>query len=101
MDGLLLNTELVYSKVSDEILKSYGLPLFTWDLKKRMIGLREDEACKLFVEETNIPMTADAYRVLRTKMQNESFPSCRPLPGVMKLITYLKDRGVPVCVYVL
>jgi pseudouridine-5'-monophosphatase len=104
MDGLLLDTEKIYTTVSQDILSKYrtesnNLMEFTWDLKKRMIGLREDEACKLFVEVTKIPITAEEYKNLRTVMHSAYFPSCRPLAGVMKLITYLHKRKVPICVY--
>jgi beta-phosphoglucomutase-like phosphatase (HAD superfamily) len=103
MDGLLLNTEDIYTTVSQDILSKYrtkenNLPEYTWDLKKRMIGLREEAACALFVEATGIPITALEYGAMRSKMHAEYFPSCRPLPGVMKLLKYLHQRGVPICV---
>lgn len=49
MDGLLLNTEDVYTKVSNEILARYG-KVYDMGLKQRMMGLREDLACQLFVK---------------------------------------------------
>lgn len=98
MDGLLLNTEDVYTKVTNQILSEYGLPPFTWELKKRMMGQREDDACRLFVEETGIALSAIEYRDLRTRMHEEHFPSCRPLPGVMEVVSRLHQLKIPICV---
>lgn len=39
MDGLLLDTELIYSRVTQEIVARYG-KTYEWSLKSRMIGMR-------------------------------------------------------------
>jgi hypothetical protein len=43
------------------------------------------DAAKLFVEETQIPMTPQEYLLIRNKLHVECFPHCKPLPGVLKL----------------
>ncbi|KAI9298280.1 HAD-like protein [Neoconidiobolus thromboides FSU 785] len=97
MDGLLLDTERVYSEVSNEILSRYGKE-FTWELKAQMMGRNQKDATKLFIDTHNLPITAEEYLTERNRLQNEKFPHCKPLPGVMRLIKHLKQHKIPIAV---
>lgn len=46
MDGLLLDTERVYTDVTQEIVAKWG-KTYDWSLKSKMIGLREKEVTEL------------------------------------------------------
>ncbi len=43
-------------------------------------------------------MTIDEYLKERNEGHQRRFPLCRPLPGVMKLITHLKAHNIPIAV---
>ena len=94
---MLLDTERIYSEVTNRILEPYGLT-FDWSLKSRMMGMRADEAAKLLVETTNIPITPQQYLDMRNRMHSELFPTARPLPGVESLIRHLKAHQIPIAV---
>ncbi|ORZ39012.1 HAD-like domain-containing protein [Catenaria anguillulae PL171] len=94
MDGLLLNTEDVYTQVSTAIASRYG-KTYDWALKAKLMGMREDAAALLFIQETGVPMTAAEYLAERNRMHEELFPQCTPLPGVLRLVTHLRNVGMP------
>ncbi|KAI9356515.1 HAD-like domain-containing protein [Zopfochytrium polystomum] len=97
MDGLLLDTEAVYSKVTQGILSRFGKN-FEWSVKSKMIGVQEQEAAKILIDHYQIPMTVEEYLKERNAGHESLFPLCRPLPGVMKLVTYLKSKKIPIAV---
>ncbi|KAI8799956.1 HAD-like domain-containing protein [Cladochytrium replicatum] len=97
MDGLLLDTERVYSEVTQQILERFG-KTFEWSLKARMMGLKERDACELLVNEMKIPMTVEEYMEERRRGHAAKFPFCKPLPGVQKLVSHLAARYVPIAV---
>ncbi|KAI8852497.1 HAD-like domain-containing protein [Chytridium lagenaria] len=76
MDGLLLDTERIYTQVTQTILDPYG-KTFTWELKSQMMGLKETDAAAIFVREAQIPMTAEEYLLERNRLHEELMPTCR------------------------
>ncbi|KAI9193242.1 HAD-like domain-containing protein [Polychytrium aggregatum] len=97
MDGLLLDTEAVYTKVTNDIVSRYG-KTYDWDLKSKMMGMKERDAGELLVRTLGIPMTVDEYLAERNAGHEALFPHCRPLPGVMKLVSHLKKHNIPIAV---
>ncbi|KAI9350727.1 HAD-like domain-containing protein [Obelidium mucronatum] len=98
MDGLLLDTERVYSEVTNEILARFG-HTFSWTVKSRMMGAKELDAANILIEHYNIQnYTASDYLKERNAMHESRFPNCKPLPGVVKLVKHLKAHNIPICV---
>lgn len=96
MDGLLLNTEAVYTKVTNEILKEFGVDReFTWDVKMRVQGLTGDKSAEVLIEEYNLPTTPDDIRHRNIKKQASEWPKSQFLPGALDLLKELHGRGVP------
>ncbi|CAI2174661.1 20529_t:CDS:2 [Funneliformis geosporum] len=97
MDGLLLDTERIYTEVSNEILSRFGMT-FGWDIKSKMMGLRQREAVALLIKETGISLTIDEYVEESIVRQKEKFPFTKPMPGVMRLVKHLKEHNIPIIV---
>jgi HAD superfamily hydrolase (TIGR01509 family) len=97
MDGLLLNTEEIYTQVTAEICKRYGLE-YTWKTKAKLMGLNQMAAALALISDTGLPMTPEEYLKERNAKQEDRFPLARPLPGVMKLVQHLKRNGVKIAV---
>lgn len=97
MDGLLLDTERIYTEVTQMIVGRYG-KTYDWALKSRMMGMRQQEASELLVRELKLPISAAEYLEERNKLHEARFPDARPLPGVERLVRHLKQKGVPICV---
>lgn len=48
LDGLLLNTEPIYTRVNAEILEQYG-KTYTMEMKAATCGMRADEAIEMHI----------------------------------------------------
>ena len=97
MDGLLLDTESIYTLVSQQILTPYNL-VFTWQLKSKMMGLHQQEAAEIFVKETGIDMTATEYLEKRNELHRVHFGKAKAMPGVERLVKHLKTLNIPMAV---
>ncbi|KAJ3086380.1 Pseudouridine-5'-phosphatase, partial [Quaeritorhiza haematococci] len=63
-----------------------------------MMGLKERDAAALLIKTLQIPMTPEEYLKERNVGHEKLFPSCRPLPGVMQLVSHLKKHAIPIAV---
>ncbi|KAJ3352351.1 Pseudouridine-5'-phosphatase [Kappamyces sp. JEL0680] len=97
MDGILLDTEQVYTKVTSEILMRYG-KTFDWSLKIHMMGKSRHDAGEFLVSTTGIPMTVEEYLTERELGHAKLFPHCSLLPGVARLVSHLKTHNIPMAV---
>lgn len=102
MDGLLLDSERIYTISFSDILinkfnKSEGL---TWDVKIKLQGLPGVKACQVVIDDYALEgeTTAEELYRLTSERQEELWPSVGVLPGVEKLIEYLKDNKIPIAV---
>lgn len=96
MDGLLLDTEILYTRVQQQIASRYD-QVFTWELKSKMMGLKALEAAQIFVTELGISdrMSAEECLEEREALLDELFPEVEFMPGAVELLDHLKRHGVP------
>ena len=80
---LSVDTERIYSLVTETILKPYG-KTFDFEIKAQMMGRTALEAGKLLVDATGIPMSAEEYVEMRDRMHMEYFPQCEMMPGMCR-----------------
>lgn len=97
MDGLLLDTEPVYTHVTQEIVSQYG-KTFDWSIKGNMIGRPALESAYYLVETLDLPITGEEYLEQRNARLKDLFPECRALPGAEKLIIHLHQNHIPIAV---
>lgn len=89
MDGLLLNTEDIYTVCINRILAKYERPSLPWSVKARLQGRPYREANALFMAWADLPLTADEFTAENSALQREEFPKAGPLPGVEDLLAAL------------
>jgi pseudouridine-5'-monophosphatase len=94
MDGLLLNTEDIYTLVVNTILAEHGRPALPWSLKARLQGRPAPAADAIFQEWAQLPLTLAEYAASQAVLQAQLFPSARPLPGIPELLSNLQRAGV-------
>lgn len=97
MDGLLLDTEIVYTRVTQRIVGRYG-KTFDWSIKSNMIGKRSEESARYLVEALQLPIAPEEYLEERNELMKLEFPHCKEMPGARALVGHLKDHGVPIAV---
>lgn len=92
MDGLLLDTEDIYTRCINLVLAKYDRPSLPWTIKAKLQGRPGPQANELFHSWANLPISNDVYLSEYSALQREHFPSAKPLPGVEQLLADL-DRA--------
>jgi pseudouridine-5'-monophosphatase len=91
MDGLLINTEDLYTICHNLLLSTYNTGPMTWDLKSQLQGRPAIESIKRVLDFFKL---SDVDPVEYTKklhvIQEEQFRLAQPLPGAQKLLLDLK-----------
>ncbi|KAM4062104.1 haloacid dehalogenase-like hydrolase [Hirsutella rhossiliensis] len=93
MDGLLLDTEDLYTKCVNLVLQNYGKPELPWSIKAKLQGRPGHEANRIFQDWAQLPIQHDEYLKELTAHQREHFPTAQPLPGVVELLASLARAG--------
>lgn len=96
-DGLLIDTEGMYSKMMQNILDGYGKK-FNNEIKAKMMGRPTREAGKCLIDSLNLPMTVDEYEEKLYSLRSEFFPSSQLMPGAEMFINNLKIKNIPIAV---
>ncbi len=94
MDGLLLDTEGIYTEVTQQIAGEYG-KVFDWSVKRRIIGRPASQAAKIIVESLELPITPQDYLESRKDVLLERFQNTEPLPGAKEMTTHFFQQGFP------
>ena len=80
MYSLFLDTEIIYSRVIQELLDPYG-KIFDWSVKSKMMGRSEIEAVRVLLEELQLPFTPEEFCTMSKEKLWELFPTAALLPG--------------------
>lgn len=97
MDGLLLDTESIYTEVTQMIVGRYG-KVFDWSVKSHMIGRDSYDAASYLVKALELPFEPEFYLEERNALLDERFPFAKPKAGAPELIQALSTRNIPIAV---
>jgi pseudouridine-5'-monophosphatase len=97
MDGLLLDTEGIYTEATQRIAGRYG-KVFDWTVKRDTIGLCAMASARQVVDTMALPMTAAEFLHERDALLRSRFPAARAMPGARALVEHLARHGVPMAV---
>lgn len=98
VDGLLLNTEDLYTQVTNTVLAEVNRPPLTWSIKSKLQGRPGVVSLAIISAWADLPISAEQYTKRYAELQQELFPTCAPLPGVAQLLRTLLDAGVEIAV---
>ena len=97
LDGLLIDTEPIYTQVTQSIIDRFGKE-YTWELKSKVIGKPPIEATKTLLEGLGIPsdqMTAEEFLAECEEGLQKLFPTCSLMAGAELLIRHFHKLGMP------
>ena len=94
MDGLLIDSEDIYTICTDKILAKYDRPPLPWSIKAQLQGRPGPQAGEIFHAWAQLPITPAEYIEENSELQRQLFPGTQPLPGVLDLLKTLKEKGV-------
>lgn len=89
MDGLLLDTEDIYTLCINLILEKYQRGTLPWSIKAKLQGRPGPAANKMFQEWAKLPIDHEEYVHQLYTLQGVHFPGTQPLPGVERLLSDL------------
>ncbi|KAF8672704.1 hypothetical protein HU200_049400 [Digitaria exilis] len=94
LDGTLLNTDSVVSKVVKPFLVKNGK---SWDSKKahKLVGKTPYEAAAVVLEDYGLPYSTEEFLSMINPMFSEQWCNIKPLPGANRLLKHLRSNGVP------
>ncbi|ESK93841.1 hypothetical protein Moror_13091 [Moniliophthora roreri MCA 2997] len=98
MDGLMLDSEKIYTDVTNDILAPFGREM-TWEMKAGCMGKPERAAAEhllSFFPDIDLPL--EEYLRQRNVLQDQRWPTVPLLPGVKKLVQHLKKHNIPIAV---
>ncbi|WP_109513842.1 HAD-IA family hydrolase [Pseudomonas ovata] len=97
MDGLLLDTEGIYTEVTEMIARRYGKH-FDWSIKQNTIGRGARDFSGYIIDTLQLPLSVDEFLAMRQPMLDERFPQAQAMPGAEALVRHLAAHGIPIAV---
>lgn len=97
MDGLLLDTEGIYTEVTHMIASRYGRT-FDWEVKQNTIGRGAPDFASYVIGALELPLSVDEFLATREPLLNERFPRSPAMPGAEALVRHLAAHNIPIAV---
>lgn len=97
MDGVLLDTEELYTRATRQVLGPLG-DRFDWRIKERMMGRAPLEAARILIEALDVPLTPQEYLEQKRPVLLDLFRKSEPKPGAPELVRALAARSLPLAV---
>lgn len=95
MDGLLINTEDMYTKASNSVLAEYNKGPLPWSVKIKLQGLPGTQAATKLLEWAQIDLTPEELFDRTSKYQEKLWPETQFLPGALELLEHLEKNKIP------
>jgi pseudouridine-5'-monophosphatase len=92
LDGVLLDTEPFYTRVTQEIVTQYG-KTFDWSIKSNMIGRPSLESAQYLVGALELPITPQEYLDRRSSRLEELFREAPSRVGAERFTREMALRG--------
>jgi pseudouridine-5'-monophosphatase len=94
LDGVLLDTEPLYTKAIAEVAARYG-KVYDWSIKSQCIGRGTLEAARVITEGLQLPLSPEALVRERDGTLLALLANADPMPGAEAFTRALADRRIP------
>ncbi|XP_039950218.1 probable pseudouridine-5'-phosphatase isoform X1 [Bactrocera neohumeralis] len=95
MDGLLLDTEVVYEEIVRQIADSFNKS-YPRDVRVKMLGSTEQKSAAIAVIELELPITVEEYLKIFTIKCKEMLGNSPLMPGAERLLRHLHANKIPI-----
>jgi pseudouridine-5'-monophosphatase len=97
MDGVLLDTEPIYTKVTSLIAAEHG-KVFDWTVKADLIGRPAFDSAEFLIEKLALPITPAEYLEKRTPLLQTLLAATEAMAGAEAFTRELHRRKIPIAV---
>lgn len=97
LDGLLLNTEDLYTDVFKEICSRYE-KTYNWEVKSLVMGRKGLETSEVIVQHLQLPISKEEFFEQSQAKLMEVFHTASLMPGASNLIHHLQKNRLPFAV---
>ena len=93
LDGTLIDTEPIYFKATEEMIKEYGNGKeFGWDTKIKTLGSPEIVTAKIVVDTFEMKLTPEEFLNKRNAITPEYFKNCHFIEGAKEITDKFKKE---------
>ncbi|KAK7208486.1 HAD-like domain-containing protein [Myxozyma melibiosi] len=96
MDGLLINSEEIYTETTNSILAEHGKPSLPWHIKADLQGRPGPAASAKFLEWSQLPYTPEELFKITSARQESKWKETKPMPGAVALLNRLVEKKIPI-----
>jgi pseudouridine-5'-monophosphatase len=97
MDGVLLDTEPIYTEVTNQVTMQYG-KVFDWSIKGDMIGRPAMDSAAYVVKALDLPILPEDYLAQRKAALEARLAVAQAMPGAESFTRQLQRRAIPIAV---
>ncbi|XP_054930969.1 uncharacterized protein [Dermacentor andersoni] len=97
VDGLLLDTEKLYTGAAEKVASQYGKKL-TSELKRWVLGTPDTDTARRIVEKLGLPITPDGFMEAMEPICQKVLPTAELMPGADRIVRHLHANGIPMAV---
>ena len=97
MDGVLLDTEPIYTKVTSVIAGEHG-KVFDWAVKADLIGRPALDSAEFLIEKLKLPISPQEYLAKRKPLLESLLVATEAMAGAEAFTRELHRRRIPIAV---
>ncbi|XP_063922591.1 probable pseudouridine-5'-phosphatase isoform X2 [Zophobas morio] len=97
LDGLLLDTEILYTKAAQNVVSKYGKS-YTQEIKHKTLGFQGADAAKEVVKLLDLPLTWQEYYKLVKQQYPVVMRNANFMPGAERLVRHFHTKQIPIAV---
>ena len=100
MDGLILDTESIYFKAYEKVLKEINSQInYTHEIHSKILGLPDEPGARILLDEYDITtVTIPEFSRRVNQISDEFLGSVNLLPGILELIHHLYKNNIPLAI---
>ena len=97
MDGVLIDTEPLYTVAYNRVMAPWGVTLDP-ETKNEIMGRPPSVSIPHVIKKYSLGLTAEEFVERRKPIMDELLSGVPPMPGAPELVRYLNAQGIPIAV---